>query len=118
MFRSAMKILPTPSIATPGGQPRAALVAAGYSDRGEMGIPGRVGFYKPGFGRRDFKGSGNAMRRNTYLILEGGLSLRNHLDLKRILLSDADLREDYGDVKKRLAANELEGESEYARGKN
>jgi GrpB-like predicted nucleotidyltransferase (UPF0157 family) len=58
------------------------------------------------------------MRRNTYVVLEGSVSLKNHRDLKRLLFQDAALRQEYGDVKMRLAEEELEGVDEYCRGKN
>jgi GrpB-like predicted nucleotidyltransferase (UPF0157 family) len=98
---------------------RAALVAAGYQDRGEMGIPGRVGFHKPGYGRKDWVPE-NGIRRNTYVILENSLSLRNHLDLKRMLLSNEALRDEYAGVKRRLVEREFDGkkpESEYCKNK-
>lgn len=38
-------------------------------------------------------------RFNTYLCFSDSLSLRNHRDLKRVLLADPELRREYGDYK-------------------
>jgi GrpB-like predicted nucleotidyltransferase (UPF0157 family) len=58
------------------------------------------------------------IRRHTYVILEGCIALKNHRALKRVLLEDASQREEYGNVKKQLAARELQNIDEYTRGKN
>ena len=63
-------------------------------------------------------GKKREMRRNTYVILEGTIALKNHRDLKRMLLEDAALREEYEDVKMHLAGRELQDIDEYCRGKN
>ncbi|KAE8444917.1 hypothetical protein EG329_014044 [Mollisiaceae sp. DMI_Dod_QoI] len=101
-----------------------ALVAAGYENRGDKGVPGRVIFRQPGLVRRD-KGIGSMeddddldIIRNTNVILEGSLALKNHRDLKRMMLEDADLRKEYGEVKKRLVENGIVDMVEYCRGKN
>lgn len=52
------------------------------------------------------------------MCLEGCLSLRNHLDLKRVLLEDGALREEYGRVKLELAEKEMKNGDEYCRRKN
>lgn len=58
-------------------------------------------------------------RQNTYVVVNGCLSLRNHRDLKRILNSDAELRKEYGDTKRALALDEcVESVEEYCAGKN
>ncbi|KAF8852520.1 hypothetical protein BDZ45DRAFT_763909 [Acephala macrosclerotiorum] len=41
-------------------------------------------------------------RRNTYVCIEGSLSLRSHRDLKRILMEDAELGKEYGNRKVEL----------------
>lgn len=101
---------------------RAAMAAAGYIDFGEMGVPGRVAFRQPGHDRSQaaaaMTGAATEMRRNTYVVLEDSVALKNHRDLKRVLLQDAALREEYGGVKKHLVARELEDVDEYCRGKN
>jgi GrpB-like predicted nucleotidyltransferase (UPF0157 family) len=91
---------------------RSALTNAGYQDLGEMGVPGRVAFRQPVESRK------REMRRNTYMLLEGCLSLRNHLDLKKTLLEDEALRTEYGDVKRRLVEGGVKDVDEYCRGKN
>jgi GrpB-like predicted nucleotidyltransferase (UPF0157 family) len=112
-------IVVTPDILT---ATRAAMAAAGYQDLGEMGVPGRVAFRQPGH-ERSQAATGpidrtKETRRNTYVVLEGSVSLKNHRDLKRVLFQDAALRQEYGDVKMRLAEEELEDVDEYCRGKN
>jgi GrpB-like predicted nucleotidyltransferase (UPF0157 family) len=39
-------------------------------------------------------------------MIEGNSALRNHLDSKRVLLEDAELREEYGKFKLELAERE------------
>lgn len=100
---------------------RAVMVSAGYIDLGERGVPDRYSFLQPGYGLRGLAGvEGKApeMRRNTYVVLEGSIALKNHRDLQRVLLEDARLREEYGEVKKRIAAREVQNGDEYCKGKN
>ena len=100
---------------------RAAMVSAGYTDIGERGVTDRYSFLQPGY---DLEGSAGAegemggMRRNTYVILEGSIALKNHRDLKRVLLQHDDLRDEYSEAKKRIAAREVQDGDEYCRGKN
>lgn len=59
------------------------------------------------------------MRRNTYVVVDGCLSLRNHRDLKRVLMGDKLLRKEYGDVKRRLVGDEwVQSVEDYCLGKN
>jgi len=58
------------------------------------------------------------MKRNTYVCVKGYLSLRIHLDLKRVLLDDRELREEYENIKLELTAREVRDMDEYCRGKN
>jgi GrpB-like predicted nucleotidyltransferase (UPF0157 family) len=51
------------------------------------------------------------------VVVEGSLSLRNHLRLRDTLRTDPELRDRYGAVKKRAAATASSIE-EYGRGKN
>jgi GrpB-like predicted nucleotidyltransferase (UPF0157 family) len=85
-----------------------ALERAGYEPRGEMGVPGRHAF------RTD-----EAPRRNTYVVVEGCLSLRNHLGLRETLRRDPGLRDEYAAVKRslaeRLTADRID---EYVEGKS
>ncbi|KAK9493098.1 grpb/dephospho-CoA kinase [Lipomyces doorenjongii] len=99
---------------------RQAMVQAGYFDCGEMNVPGRFAFREPGFGQRDAATgvSLGAMRRNTYVVIEGCVALKNHLDIKRMLLSDEGLRDEYGRVKLALAQKEWANIGEYVMGKN
>jgi GrpB-like predicted nucleotidyltransferase (UPF0157 family) len=68
------------------------LTALGFIPLGELGVPLRWAFKEPAhFGRT-----------NTYVIVEGCLSLRNHLGVRDALRADKDLRDEYGAVKKRV----------------
>lgn len=72
----------------------AALVAAGYTPLGEMGVPDRHALRAPD----------GAPKQNVYVTVDGCLSLRNHLGLRSILRNDPQLRDEYGAVKQRMAA--------------
>jgi len=59
------------------------------------------------------------MRRNTYVVLEGCLSLRNHRNLKKVLMQDEELRREYERVKIELVKDEsVETVEDYCTGKN
>ncbi|KAK9345638.1 putative UPF0157 protein YqkA [Lipomyces starkeyi] len=102
---------------------RQALVAAGYTDCGDMGIPDRYAMREPGFSKSQVAGAGartgvqGDMRKNTYVVLEGTTSLRNVLDLKRMLLADEALRVEYGNVKRKLVEAGTEDMDVYCKGK-
>ncbi|KAK9363477.1 putative UPF0157 protein YqkA [Lipomyces starkeyi] len=102
---------------------RQALVAAGYTDCGDMGIPDRYAMREPGFSKSQVAGSGTRtgvqgdMRKNTYVVLEGTTSLRNVLDLKRMLLADEALRVAYGIVKRKLVEAGTQDMDVYCKGK-
>jgi GrpB-like predicted nucleotidyltransferase (UPF0157 family) len=72
----------------------AAMAAAGYSYLGDLGVADRHAFTAPT----------NAIRQNTYVVVDGCLSLRNHLALRGMLRANTDLRDEYAAVKRRLAA--------------
>ena len=97
---------------------RAALVSAGYTDCGEMDVLGRHIYRQPGFGKHQGafgeRTADGGLRRNTYAMIEGCASLRNHLDVKRVLLEDAALKEEYGALKCALADREFEGIGAYS----
>jgi GrpB-like predicted nucleotidyltransferase (UPF0157 family) len=84
-----------------------ALIRLGFKPLGELGIPLRWAFKEP----ERLAGT------NTYVVVEGSLSLRNHLAVRDILRADADLREQYAAVKKRASATAANID-EYGRGKN
>jgi GrpB-like predicted nucleotidyltransferase (UPF0157 family) len=83
------------------------LAALGFRALGQLGIPSRWAFKEP----ERLAGT------NTYVIMEGSLSLRNHLAVRDILRADPDLREQYETVKRRVAAvaNNID---EYGQGKS
>jgi len=83
------------------------LVSLGFQPLGELGIPLRWAFKEP----ERLAGT------NTYVVIEGSLSLRNHLAVRAILRVDADLRERYAAVKQRIGAV-AESIDDYGRGKN
>jgi GrpB-like predicted nucleotidyltransferase (UPF0157 family) len=84
-----------------------ALEAIGYESLGEMGVPERWAFRAPPSGPR----------RNTYVTVEGCLSLRNHLGVRDVLRSDPALRDRYGALKRQLGAVHDDVE-EYVKGKS
>jgi GrpB-like predicted nucleotidyltransferase (UPF0157 family) len=70
------------------------LVSLGFTPLGELGIPERWAFREPA----RFAGT------NTYVIVDGCLSLRNHLALRDALRADAALRAEYAAAKRRAGA--------------
>lgn len=97
-----------------------ALTSAGYTDCGEMGISGRFAFRQPGYGILDVAyglGVHGELRRNTYVVIEGCMALRNHLDVRRVLLEDQELREEYARVKSNMEGVEFENMDQYVFGK-
>lgn len=51
-------------------------------------------------------------------MVQGSHQLRNHLDCKRVLMSSAALREEYGAVKLAVADRDITSIGEYANAKN
>ena len=84
-----------------------ALAGLGFTPEGDLGIPLRWAFKEPA----------RLAGTNTYVIVEGCLSLRNHLAVRDILRQDAGLREQYAAVKRRVGATAADI-NEYGRGKN
>ncbi|KAF8847785.1 hypothetical protein BDZ45DRAFT_754538 [Acephala macrosclerotiorum] len=70
-------------------------------------------------------GSGNVrddtgekeMRRNVYVTLDGCVSLRDHLGLKRMLLEHDELWEEYEKVKRKIVAGRVHSTLEYCKKK-
>ncbi|MFJ9392434.1 GrpB family protein [Nocardioides sp. NPDC101246] len=85
----------------------AVLVSLGFEARGELGIPQRWAFWEPA----------RLVGTNTYVIVEGSLALHNHLAVRDVLRSDPSLRDEYGEVKKRVGATAADI-YEYGGGKN
>ncbi|KAI9901073.1 hypothetical protein N3K66_002890 [Trichothecium roseum] len=114
---------------------RLALARAGYTDCHDTHVPGRHVFRQPGFGKQDaahgyyYGGPGEdgegeqqqqqqrLLRHNTYVMEEGCSALRNHLDVRRVLTEDAELRDEYGRIKAELAGVEFESMHGYVCGK-
>lgn len=104
-----------------------ALSLVGYTDLGDMGIHGRYALRQPGFGKDDpatgekakiNTGTPLNMRRNTYVMTKDCLQLKNHLDTKRILEQDENLRKEYTQIKRILASKQVANIGEYANGKS
>ena len=74
------------------GEAIAALESIGYASLGDLGVPGRHALQAPQ----------GALRQNTYVTVNGCLSLRNHLGLRDVLRRDRELRDEYSSVKRRL----------------
>ena len=85
----------------------AALVELGFESLGDLGIPLRWAFREPQ----------RLARTHTYVVVEGSLSLRNHLAVRDTLRTKAELREQYAAVKKQVGAAAANMD-EYMRGKN
>lgn len=83
------------------------LIGLGFRPLGELGIPERWAFQEP------LRLTGT----NTYVIVDGSLSLRNHLRLRDTLRADPGLRDRYGAVKLRLGASAV-SIAEYGQGKS
>jgi GrpB-like predicted nucleotidyltransferase (UPF0157 family) len=83
------------------------LVGLGFRPLGELGIPQRWAFTEP----RRLTGT------NTYVVVDGSLSLRNHLRLRDTLRASSELRDRYSGVKRRVGAT-AGSLTEYGRGKN
>lgn len=71
-----------------------ALMSLGFTPLGELGIPQRWAFKEPP------RLSGT----DTYVIVDGCLSLRNHLGVRDVLRADAALRDEYAAVKRTAGA--------------
>jgi GrpB-like predicted nucleotidyltransferase (UPF0157 family) len=83
------------------------LTELGFSSLGDLGIPLRWAFKEP----QRLAGT------NTYVVVQGSLSLRNHLAVRDILRTDANLREQYAAVKRRAGATAANID-DYGRRKN
>lgn len=83
------------------------LVSLGFRPLGELGIPERWAFAEPA----------RLAGTNTYVIVKGSLSLRNHRRFRDLLRTNLDLRDRYGAVKKDVGAT-AESLEAYGQGKN
>ena len=72
----------------------AAMGAMGYVHRGDLGVTDREAFKAPD----------DDPLRNVYVCRRGTLPVRNHLAVRDVLRSHADLRDEYGAAKVALAA--------------
>ncbi len=84
-----------------------ALAGLGFTLLGELGIPLRWAFKEPE----------RLAATNTYVVVQGSLSLRNHLAVRDTLRTEPRLREQYAAVKRQAGAI-ASNIDEYGRGKN
>jgi len=84
------------------GAASGVLIGLGFSPLGDLGIPQRWAFRAPE----------RLVRTNTYVIVDGCLSLRNHLAVRDVLRADQALRDEYAAVKKQAGAR-LDNIDEY-----
>ena len=89
------------------GAASAVLVGLGFEPRGELGIPQRWAFSEPD----------RLTGTHTYVVVVGSLALRNHLAIRETLRADPELREEYAQVKRQVAATAADID-EYIAGKN
>ncbi|MBO0830681.1 MAG: GrpB family protein [Actinobacteria bacterium] len=71
------------------------LISLGFTPQGELGIPQRWAFKAP----ERLAGT------NTYVTVDGCLSLRNHLGVRDVLRANAELRAEYAAVKLHAGAH-------------
>jgi len=69
-------------------------LSLGFAPLGELGIPQRWAF----------KEHARLAGTNTYVIVDGCLSLRNHLAVRDVPRANAALRDEYASVKRKTAA--------------
>lgn len=84
------------------------LVAAGYEHRGPQGVPDRELFVLGPESRRTH---------HLNLVVSDGAFWRDHIAFRDRLRSDADLREEYATLKRRLAAAHANDRAAYTLGK-
>ena len=70
------------------------VMSLGFTPLGELGIPQRWAFREPA----------RLAGTNTYVTVDGCLSLRNHLGVREVLRANAALRDEYAVVKKQAGA--------------
>jgi GrpB-like predicted nucleotidyltransferase (UPF0157 family) len=83
------------------------LISLGFTPQGDLGVPLRWAFRAPA----------RLARTNTYVIVEGCLSLRNHLAVRDVLRTDEALRDEYAVVKKQAGVR-LDDIDQYVLAKN
>ncbi|TYB52793.1 GrpB family protein [Nonomuraea sp. PA05] len=82
------------------------LVGLGFAPLGELGVPQRWAFEEPA----------RLPRTNTYVVVDGSLSLKNHRAVRDTLRADPELRDRYAAVKRRVAET-ADDPVAYGRGK-
>lgn len=86
----------------------AALIQGGYQHEGDLGLVDREAFSAPD----------DDPRRHVYLCIEGTLHVRNHLAVRDVLRSSAELRERYARLKTSLARDPTIEIGVYVSGKS
>ena len=96
-----------------------ALTNHKYKHIGECHIPGRHSFFQPDSDENGNPWRRGEKRRNTYVVYKDCPSLRNHRDVKRVLMEDVELRKEYAETKRMLVEDKgIDDLEEYAKGKN
>jgi GrpB-like predicted nucleotidyltransferase (UPF0157 family) len=85
----------------------AALATLGYTHQGDLGVPQREAFKHA-----------DAVRHNLYVCVDGSLHLRNHFAVRDALRADSALADEYGRLKRELAARFPNDIDAYVHGKN
>jgi GrpB-like predicted nucleotidyltransferase (UPF0157 family) len=84
----------------------AALEAAGYENRGELGVAQRHRMRAP---RDPRDPAAHAPARNVYVVVDGSIALRNHVGVRDVLRRDAALRDEYAAVQLALVGRAQSG---------
>ena len=84
-----------------------ALTKLGYEHRGDLGIKGREAFRKPP----------HLAKHHLYVVMEGSVSLKNHLLFKKHMLENQQARIQYSELKKSLAEKYSNDIDSYCFGK-
>ena len=85
----------------------ARLATLGYSHQGDAGIPGREAFQRPP----------ETPRHNLYVCAEDSLELHRHLAFRDYLRAYPDAAQQYGELKRKLAAHHVFDIDAYVDGK-
>jgi len=89
------------------GAASGVLISLRFTPEGDLGVPQRWAFRAPA----------RLTRTNTYVIVDGCLSLRNHLAVRDVLRADQALRDEYAAVKRQAGAP-VAWIDEYVQAKN
>ena len=95
----------------------ACLENAGYTNRGDQGIPGRFAFRQQSVFTPETPDRQKWMEHHLYVCYADSLALKNHLLVRDALLQDAQLMTQYAGLKMQLASTPGMSREEYTRQK-